>query len=76
MADTDLVTTTCIGCGQRDDHPKHVLLVNADHTTVNWHMDCHSRSGDGCEVCTSQIAGKPAGTIGAELREHLTSKDS
>ncbi len=64
------VTTTCIGCGQADDHPKHVVVVNAAHDSVAFHMDCHAASSVACEVCASQIA-NAAGAKGDALRTHL-----
>lgn len=64
---------TCIGCGQVDDHPRHVVLVGADHAEVTWHMDCHSRAAN-CDVCASQIA-DANGATGDELRTHLVTKD-
>jgi hypothetical protein len=61
----------CIGCGQTDDHPRHVVVVG-DGSEVPWHMDCHALTG--CEVCSSQIANAD-GAKGDELRLHLTTKD-
>jgi hypothetical protein len=63
---------TCLGCGQTDDHPRHVVYL-PDGNEVNWHMDCH-RIATGCEVCTSQTAGAE-GVIGDELRAHLTKEN-
>jgi hypothetical protein len=54
----------CIGCGQRDDHPRHVI-----HKQQPWHMDCHVLS-TGCATCKRQITGAE-GKTGDELREHL-----
>jgi hypothetical protein len=65
-----LVVTTCLGCGQRDDHPKHQIVINAEHESVHWHMDCHSRVDPACELCAAQTA-TAEDKIGAELREHL-----
>lgn len=63
---------TCIGCGQTDDHPRHVVagIANVD---VNWHMDCHVNA-TGCPVCATQI-GDADGAQGDDLRVHLTTKD-
>lgn len=63
----------CVGCSQVDDHPRHVIDT-ANVGPIPWHMDCHA-SLTGCEVCARQIAGVPLGTIGDELRVHLTTKD-
>jgi len=62
--------TTCIGCGQTDDHPKHVVVVNAAHDSVAWHMDCHAHASTACEVCDAQTA-LAAGAKGDALRTHL-----
>jgi hypothetical protein len=64
-----LPVRTCLGCGQTDDHPRHVITM-PDHSEVGWHMDCHTRANPPCEVCKSQIAGAK-GATGHELREHL-----
>ncbi len=74
MADS-LVATTCLGCGQRDDHPKHQVVINAEHESVHWHMDCHSRVDPPCELCAAQTA-TAEDKIGAELREHLLSVET
>jgi hypothetical protein len=66
----DLVTSTCIGCGASDDHPKHVLVIDDTHNSVAWHMDCHTRAAVPCEVCAHQIA-DAAGVTGSALRDHL-----
>lgn len=60
----------CLGCGQSDDHPRHIVVVG--DTEVPWHMDCHALTG--CETCVEQIAGAD-GAKGDELRLHLTTKD-
>lgn len=48
--------TRCLGCGQLDDHPKHVIGT-ADGNAVSWHMDCHAASENGCESCSAQKEG-------------------
>ena len=58
----------CIGCGQYDDHPRHVTAT-ADGASIPYHMDCCAIARD-CEVCQAQIAGAD-GAKGDELREHL-----
>lgn len=63
----------CIGCGRRDNHPRHVVVVG--DAEVPWHMDCHVIAA-GCAVCEHQLAG--VGGIdgnpkGDALREHLLS---
>lgn len=57
---------SCVGCGQEDDHPRHVIAQAG--ASVPWHMDCHAATG--CEVCKQQIA-DAAGVKGDELRTHL-----
>lgn len=63
--------STCLGCTQPDDHPKHRINL-PDGTTVAWHMDCHALTG--CAVCVAQlegvggVEGNPKGEL---LREHL-----
>lgn len=67
---------TCLGCGQTDDHPKHVH-VQPDHSETAWHMDCHARANPPCEPCTMQIKDSPG--VGAahaeELRAHIVAND-
>lgn len=58
----------CIGCGQHDDHPRHVIHMKGQPGAM-WHMDCHVLA-TGCETCKRQIA-DAEGKTGAELREHL-----
>jgi hypothetical protein len=60
---------TCIGCGQTDDHPRHVIAVS-DGSEVTWHFDCH-RIAVNCESCTAQTKGAEK-LRGDKLREHLT----
>lgn len=56
----------CIGCGQADDHPRHVIQGQQP-----WHMDCHA-AATGCATCTRQLDGAQ-GVTGDELRTHLLS---
>lgn len=63
-------TRLCVGCGQHDDHPRH-MIVTAPGQVALWHMDCHVLATD-CEVCAKQIA-DAADVKGDELREHLLS---
>lgn len=59
---------TCLGCGQADDHPKHIhgLLDGSDAV---WHHDCHARSSAACAICAAVVASSTA--KGDELREHI-----
>lgn len=61
----------CLGCGQVDDHPKHVVAVDPV-TDVWWHYDCH-HAVTGCQVCAPVVAAAQ-GKTGEELRAILTSK--
>lgn len=77
MADS-LVQHMCMGCGQTDDHPKHMFGVIGRNTPPGpWHMDCHVLLG-GCEECAEQL-GKCGtstandGVIGRELQKRLIS---
>jgi hypothetical protein len=68
---------TCVGCGQTDDHPKHIIVsassLGAAETESAFHMDCHTRVTPPCDVCASQIQGAH-GAQGDALRSHLTQK--
>lgn len=56
----------CVACGQRDDHPRHVISNGGE--LIPFHMDCHATMG--CETCQQQIADAD-GVQGDELRTHL-----
>lgn len=60
---------TCLGCGQSDDHPKHVVTL-PDHSEVAWHNDCHSRAHPPCEIC-AHVVTHSDGRQGQELRDHI-----
>lgn len=60
----------CVGCGQTDDHPRHVVDVGGGQELA-WHMDCHSRVTPPCGVCTHQLLDVAVGTTGQALRDHL-----
>lgn len=66
----ELAIRNCLGCGQSDDHPRHITVV-ADGTEVAWHMDCHALTG--CEVCQSTLE-DVTGMKGDQLREFLMNK--
>lgn len=61
----------CLGCGQTDDHPRHVIHLG--ETEAAWHMDCHARTNPPCEVCADQIR-EAEGLTGHALRDHLTGR--
>lgn len=72
-ATTDKPIRLCIGCGQHDDHPRHVIAQGG--TAALWHMDCHVLS-TGCEVCAAQLKAcgtstEPDGVVGDELQSRL-----
>lgn len=56
-----------IGCGQVDDHPRHVLDDGTDDPPM-YHLDCHAAAG--CAHCRQQLAGAE-GATGAALLDHL-----
>lgn len=62
----------CIGCGQVDDHPRHHISIGEQD--VFWHMDCHARSGSGCELCQA-VVDSAKGAKGDKLREHIVKND-
>ena len=75
MADQqELTKTTCIGCVQHDDHPKHRHVVGGDQPDIFWHMDCHliALAGEECAICTPARAGAD-GLTGHEFRAHIVS---
>lgn len=60
----------CIGCGQEDDHPRHIV-VNVDGSESPWHHDCHARSTG--NAVSKAIA--DSGLTGDELRQHIVEND-
>lgn len=67
----DLPIRNCVGCGQSDTDPRHVIDIGGGNL-VNWHMDCHSRSDQGCDSCQTAIDAAK-GETGEKLRKALTS---
>jgi hypothetical protein len=64
--------TTCVGCGQTDDHPKHIdVRDDGQHTDVRWHMDCHAAANPPCPTCTSIMEAGATGKTGEDLRAHI-----
>jgi hypothetical protein len=61
---------TCIGCGQRDNHPKYITgALNAP--PIYWHHDCYVISEQpGWEDVRAMIHGAE-GRTGHQLRLHL-----
>lgn len=56
-----------IGCGQVDDHPRHVIDVpGGEDITV--HYDCHAAAG--CTSCRELIKGAD-GATGAAMLEQI-----
>lgn len=68
-----MIKNTCLACGQYDDHPKDQVIL-PDHSSVFYHMDCHSRTDAGCRGCyaSTETAG---GKTGDALRAHLHSPE-
>lgn len=64
-------TSACIGCGAHDDHPKDLVILPGDQV-VRWHIDCHALAEPPCPSCTEQLKGLKKGSIGADMRAHLT----
>lgn len=60
---------TCLACGGRDDHPRHVFDVGIG-ADVTLHMDCCALTRD-CEICKAQLADAPKGAKGDKLRDYL-----
>ncbi len=46
--------TTCIACGQTDDHPKHRYAAGPASGEFQrcYHLDCHAAMG--CDICRAQ----------------------
>ena len=63
----------CIGCGQVDDHPRHVIAASPTED-VCWHMDCHTRADPPCGACVHQTRNQGAAR-GDAFREILTTQD-
>lgn len=61
----------CIGCGQYDDGPRHVISL-PDGTDVFWHMDCHLLSNADCPECKATVE-SANGKQNDELRAHIES---
>lgn len=61
----------CIGCGQYDDGPRHVIAL-PDGNSVLWHMDCHLLSAADCPECRATVE-SAQGKQNDELRVHIES---
>jgi hypothetical protein len=57
-----------IGCGQTDDHPRHVI-ENPGGEDISVHIDCHAAAG--CISCKAQAEGAK-GKTGADMLAHIT----
>lgn len=58
-----------IGCGQVDDHPRHVIDTGNPEEEVAFHLDCHASYG--CESCAAQVQGRPKNATGQKMLDHL-----
>jgi hypothetical protein len=63
---------TCNACGQSDTDPKHQFVLDADHNSVFYHLDCHATGDPPCPICVLQLS-EAGGAKGQKLREHLES---
>ena len=61
----------CIGCGQHDDAPRHVIAL-PDGSEVMWHHDCHSLASPPCVACAATVE-SASGAQNDELRAHIVS---
>jgi hypothetical protein len=61
----------CLGCGQSDDHPRHVIDLDGQNV-ANWHHDCHSVITN-CELCAPIVKGAK-GKTGDDLRNYIIEK--
>jgi hypothetical protein len=68
MTTPELPVRICVGCGQSDDHPRHVVVDPQHGDELPWHMDCHSHVG--CETCQASVSGSN-GAQGHVLRQHI-----
>lgn len=75
MADQpELLKTTCIGCTQHDDHPKHVIDLGGGDE-VRWHFDCHVIATGCPDVCAPARIGAD-GLTGDAFRAHRIEQGS
>lgn len=68
MTSPELPVRSCVGCGQDDDHPRHVVIDPRHGDEIPWHMDCHANAG--CETCQMSVRDSN-GVKGHELRQHI-----
>ena len=66
----DHVTKWCHLCRQADTAPRHVIL-QANGTIIEPHMDCCSASGDCPDGSCTVIVAHAAGKQNDELRTHI-----
>lgn len=71
MIGGDRPVTRCgglgVGCGQSDDHPKHLMEVPGGED-VRYHLDCHAAAG--CQSCQGQVSGSD-GATGQQMLDHI-----
>lgn len=46
-----LLVTSCVACGQTDDHPKDVVCMAGDKV-ARYHHDCHALMEPPCPSCS------------------------
>uniref|UniRef100_UPI003F4935B8 hypothetical protein n=1 Tax=Pseudonocardia sp. CA-138482 TaxID=3240023 RepID=UPI003F4935B8 len=66
-----LIVSTCVLCGQTDDHPKDVVAMPGD-LTARYHHDCHAAAEPPCESCRWLVAHK-GDLKGTDWREQIGS---
>jgi hypothetical protein len=69
MIGDDRVKTTCLACGQHDDHPKHGVQVDPERW-ADFHLDCHALMSPPCPSCVERTRGAD-GATGAEMLDHI-----
>lgn len=62
--------SACIGCGQRDNHPK-ILTGDLDKPPVRWHHDCFVIAEQPGHEFYAALLEESGGVTGHALREHL-----
>jgi len=68
--DVGAYVSACIGCGQRDNHPK-ILTGDLDKPPVRWHHDCFVLAEQPGYQDYAAILEGSNGVTGHALREHI-----
>jgi hypothetical protein len=67
--------SACIGCGQRDNHPK-ILTGDLDKPPVRWHHDCFVIAEQPGYEAYAVLIEDAKGATGHALREHIMANTS